>query len=163
MDVSEPRYFISILNRELKYEYFKHFNKLYFQAQIKIEHPKVELKTDNEISGEKIAQFYALLMKAEDATEKEEIIRKTKDWKKRTELFRAKTAREENQEESVRSTPNGIYHGSIGSDDVFRTNSAQEKWYAKPTWYRWDPNGPKDLNEDEFYQNMNSPSCERLK
>ena len=80
------------------------------------------------MTGEQIAQFYALLMKAEDATEKEEIIRKTKDWKKRTELYRSKTAKENYADESARSTPNGIYHGSIGSDDVFRTN--RQSWQS---------------------------------
>ena len=95
-------------------------------------------------------------MKAEDATEKEDIIRKTKNYKRRNELFRAKTAKAdyEDYDGSCRSTPNGIYHGSVGSDEVFRTNSEQKKWYGKPEWYRWNPNGPKDLNEDEFYQNL---------
>lgn len=111
-------------------------------------------QSDNEITGEQFRQFYALLMKAEDATEKDEIIRKTKDEKRRTELFRAKSAKLSYGTESLCSTPNGVYHGSIGSDEVFRSTNEQTEWYRKPDWYRWNPNGPKDLNEDEFYQNM---------
>ena len=44
--------------------------------------------------GEQFATFYNMLLRAEDAEERETTKRKTADWKKRMELQRIKTARE---------------------------------------------------------------------
>ena len=44
--------------------------------------------------GEQFATFYNMLLRAEDAEERETVKRKTADWKKYLELHRIKTARE---------------------------------------------------------------------
>ena len=66
----------------------------------------------------------------------------------RTEIFRAKSCPlNEEEVNSGRSTPNGIYDGSIGSDNVFRGPEEQAAWYQRPKWARWNPEEPQDLNE----------------
>ena len=48
----------------------------------------------NPDKGEQFATFYNMLLRAEDAEERETVKRKTADWKKYLELHRIKTARE---------------------------------------------------------------------
>ena len=70
----------------------------------------------------------------------------------RIEIFRAKSCPiDEDEMNSGRSTPNGIYAGSVGSDNVFRDPAEQAAWYKKPKWARWNPEEPGDINEDQFY------------
>ena len=51
-------------------------------------------RTDHPDQGEQFATFYNMLLRAEDAEERETVKRKTADWKKYLELHRIKTARE---------------------------------------------------------------------
>ena len=68
------------------------------------------------------------------------------------EIFRAKSCPiHEDEINSGRSTPNGIYAGSVGSDNVFRSAEEQAAWYKRPKWARWNPEEPEDINEDQFY------------
>ena len=130
------------------------------QAHFKMEHLEPTYDDDDGFLddwntpefAELFAKFHDLMIRAEDAEEKEAVIRKTEEMKRKRQFHPCRSAKEEFEDgSSCCSTPNGIYHGSVGSDAVFRTESEQEAYYEKPAWYRFLPCGPKDLNEDQFY------------